>query len=76
MPDDEDNMGAELFCLVRGHPRLDSVLSRLIGRGGDDRSLTGTGHGNGLALEIGVDLLLHGGEKGVHINAEDNLGHS
>jgi len=52
-----------------------SACPRLVRRGGDDRSLAGTGNGYGLAPEGRVVPLLYRGKKGVHVNAGNDSGH-
>ncbi|OPX92636.1 MAG: hypothetical protein A4E59_03034 [Syntrophorhabdus sp. PtaB.Bin027] len=74
-PGDKDDMWAELLCLTGSHSCFYTILSRLVRRGGDDRSFTYTGNCYGLSFKIRVVMLLNRGEKGIHVNAKEYPGH-
>jgi exopolyphosphatase/pppGpp-phosphohydrolase len=70
--DHDDQFRAAASGLPDRHTGPDAEGPGLVGAGGDDRAMAAAGNGNRLAPQIGVGLLLHRGEKGIHIHMHDN----
>ena len=70
--DHQDDVWAFLPRLPDVHAGLHAEGPRLVGTGGDDRPLGRADDRNRLAAQRRVGLLLHRGEKGVHVDMEDD----
>ena len=72
---DKDRLRTHLGRRAQRHGGMDSEFAGFIGGRGDHAALVAlpTDH-DGLALQRGIEELLHGDEEGVHIDVEDGAG--